>query len=159
LLQAQPHALAERLGMGREASGFGLAVSVVREFALLAIERQQSSLGVPSAALVLAQRHDVGKVGFREPLYLLVQPRSGAAQVGPSRLHLLRQPVPAASPLHRMHDHLRRGEHLAQVAPDQLLQRSARDVPRRAMFARRLSRDLRLGSADVVVVSPPHVPP
>jgi len=90
LLQAQPHALAERLGMGREASGFGLAVSVVREFALLAIERQQSSLGVPSAALVLAQRHDVGKVGFREPLYLLVQPRPGAAQVRSSCLHLLR---------------------------------------------------------------------
>jgi hypothetical protein len=28
--------------------------------------------------------------------------------------------VPAAGPLHRVRYHLRRGEHLAQVAPDQL---------------------------------------
>jgi hypothetical protein len=159
LLQTLPHALAERLSMSRKASGFGLTISVVCELAFLAIERQQSSLGIPSAALVLAHRHDAGKVGFREPLNLLVQPRPGAAQVGSSRLHFLRQPVPAASPLHRVHDHLRRGEHLAQVAPDQLLQRLARDVPRRAMFARRPSRGLHLGSADIVVVAPPYVPP
>jgi hypothetical protein len=145
--------------MSRKASGFSLTISVVREFTLLASERQQSSLGVPSTALVLAQLHDAGKVGLREPLYLLLQPRPGAAQVCSSRLHLLRQPVPTTSPLHRMRDHLRRGEHLTQVAPDQLLQRSARDVPRRAMFARRLSRGLRLGSADIVIVAPPHVPP
>ena len=159
LLQTLPHALAERLGMSRKASDFGLTISVMCEFAFLDVERNQPSLGVPSAALILAQRHDTSKVGFREPLYLLVQPRPGAAQVGSSRLHLLRQPVPAASPLHRVHDHLRRREHLAQIAPDQLLQRSAWDVPRRAMFARRLRRGLRLGSANIVVVAPPHVPP
>jgi len=145
--------------MSRKASGFGLTISVVCEFAFLAIERDQPSLGIPSAALVLAQRHDAGKVGFREPLYLLVQPRPGAAQVRSSCLHLLRQPVSAASPLHRVHNHLRCGEHLAQVAPDQLLQRSARDVPCRAMFARRLRGGLRLGSADIIVVAPPYVPP
>jgi hypothetical protein len=145
--------------MSRKASGFGLTIRVVGEFAFLAIERGQPSLGVPSAALVLPQRHDAGKVGFREPLDLLLQPRPGAAQVRASCLHLLRQPVPAASPLHRVHDHLRRGEHLAQVAPDQLLQRSARDVSRRARFARRRRGGLRLGSADIVVVAPPHMPP
>jgi hypothetical protein len=144
--------------MSRKVSDFGLTIRVVGELAFLAIERGQPSLGVPSAALVLAQRHDASKVGFREPLDLLLQPRPGAAQVGASRLHRLRQPVPAASPLHRVHDHLRRGEHLAQVAPDQLLQWSARDVPRRAMRTRRRRRGRRLGSADIVVVAPPHVP-
>jgi hypothetical protein len=144
--------------MSRKASGLGLTIRLVGELAFLALERDQPSLGVPSPALVLAQRHHAGKVGFREPLDLLVQSRPGAAQVGASRLHLLRQPVPAASPLHRVHDHRWRGEHLAQVAPDQLLQRSARDVPRRARFARRRCGGLRLGSADIVVVAPPHVP-
>ncbi len=71
LLQALPHAAAERLGMGREASGFALAVGVVHEFALLAIERQQPDLGVPPAALILAQGHHAGEIGLREPLDLL----------------------------------------------------------------------------------------
>jgi hypothetical protein len=126
--------------MSREASGFGLVVSVACEVALLAIEHLQSSLGLPSAALVLAQRHDASKVGVREALNLLMQPRPGTAQVVASRLHLLRQPAPATSPLHRLHNHLRRGENRAQVAPDQLLERLARDTARRAMLARRLSR-------------------
>ena len=75
--------------MSRKASDFGLTIRVVGELAFLAIERGQPSLGVPSAALVLAQRHDASKVGFREPLDLLVQPRPGAAQVRTSRLHRL----------------------------------------------------------------------
>jgi hypothetical protein len=39
LLQTLPYVLAERLGMGREAGSFGLAVSIVRELAFLVIER------------------------------------------------------------------------------------------------------------------------
>jgi len=54
--------------MGRKVSDLGLTIRVVGELALLAIERGQPSLGVPSAALVLAQRHDASEVGFREPL-------------------------------------------------------------------------------------------
>src|SRR4051794_16392461 len=103
--------------MGCEASGFALAVGLVNPFALLAIERLQLSLGLPPAAFVLLQRYHAGKVSLCEPLDLLVQPRPGATQVGPARLRLLRQPMPAAGPLQRMRDHLRRGEHLAQVAP------------------------------------------
>ena len=91
--------------MSGEASDFSLTIRVVDELAFLAIERGQPSLGVPSVALVLAQRHDASKVGLREPPDLLLQPRPGAAQVGASRLHLLQQPVPAASPFHRVHDH------------------------------------------------------
>jgi hypothetical protein len=158
LLQALPHALAERLGMGREASGFGLAVGVAREFAFLAVERQQPALRVLPAALVLAQRHHAGEIGLGQPLDLLLQPCPGTAQVGPPCLHLLRQPVPAAGPLHRMRDHLRRGEHLAQVAPDQLLKGPAGYAARRAAFARRPRGGPRPGPADVVVVAPPHVP-
>ena len=138
LLQALPHTLAESLGMGREASGFGLAVGVVREFAFLAVQREQPTFGVLPAALVLVQRHHAGKVGFGEPFDLLVQPLPGAAQIVPPRLHLLRQPVPPARPLHRVHDHLRRGEHLAKVAPDQFLKGPAGDVARWAAFACRL---------------------
>ena len=53
LLQALSHTPAERLGMGGEASGFALAVSTVREFAFLPIERGQPTFGVLPAALVL----------------------------------------------------------------------------------------------------------
>src|SRR3712207_1835249 len=75
LLQALPHAAAERLDMGREASGFALAIGVLHEFALLALDRQQPGLGVPPAAVVLGQRHHPGEIGLREPLDLLAQPR------------------------------------------------------------------------------------
>ena len=71
-LQAPPHALAERLGMGRETSGFGLAVGVAREFAFLAVERNQPALRVLPAVLVLAQRHHAGEIGLGQPLDLLV---------------------------------------------------------------------------------------
>jgi hypothetical protein len=90
LLQALSHTPAERLGMGGEASGFGLAVSAVREFAFLAIKRGQPTFGVLPTTLVFGQRHHAGKVGFCKTLDLLVQSRPGAAQVGPARLHLLR---------------------------------------------------------------------
>ena len=72
LLQALPHPPAERRGMARETSGLCPAVGVVREFAFLAIERQQPALGIPPAALVLVQLYHAGKVGLREPLDLLV---------------------------------------------------------------------------------------
>jgi hypothetical protein len=157
-LQAMPHAPAERLGMGREASGFGLAVGVTREFAFLTIERQQPTFSVLPAALVLAQRHHAGEIGLGQPLDLLLQPCPGTAQVSPPCLHFLWQPVPAASPLHRMRDHVRRGEHLTQVAPDQFLEGPARNTARRAAFARCLRGGLRPGPTDVVVVTPPHVP-
>jgi hypothetical protein len=49
--------------------------------------------------------------------------------------------VPAARPRHRVRDHLGRGEHLAQVAPDQLLQRAGRDVARRQRSPGTSSRD------------------
>ena len=53
LLQALPYALTERLGMRREAGGFGVAVGIARELAFLAIECHQPALRVPPAVLVL----------------------------------------------------------------------------------------------------------
>jgi len=144
--------------MGREASGFDLTVGIAREFAVLAIECDQPALRVLPAVLVLGQRHHAGEIGLRQPLDLLAQPCTGTAQVGPPCLHLLWQPVPAARPLHCMRDHLRRGEHLAKVAPNQFLKGTAGDAARRAAFACRLRRGPRSRPADVVVVAPPHMP-
>lgn len=158
LLQPLSHTSAERLGMGGEARCFGLAVSTVREFAFLAIEHGQPTFGVLPAALVFGQRHHAGEIGFCEALDLLVQARPGTAQIGSSCLHLLRQPVSPAGPLHCVRDHCGGGQHLAQVAPNQLLQRPARDAARRAALARRQGRRLRRGPADIVVVAPPHMP-
>ncbi len=158
LLETVPHAPAERFGMGSKASGLVLAAGVVHELALLAIKCQQPGFGVAPTALILVQQHHAVKIGLREPLDLLAQPRPGAMQVGPARLHFLRQPMPAAGPLHRVRDHLRGGQHLAQIAPDQLLQWSARDVARRAALARRQRGRRRRGPAHVVVVAAEHVP-
>jgi hypothetical protein len=129
----------------------------LQEFALLAIERQQPGFGVPATPLVLSQWHHAGHVGFGEPLDLLAERCPTSAKVGPASLHLLRQPAPAAGPLHRMRDHLRRGEDFAQVAPDQLLQRPGRDVASRTAFARRQHGQLCLGAAQVVVIAFRHV--
>jgi hypothetical protein len=129
-----------------------LPLDIGREFLLLAFERPRAGLDLTPAPVVLGQRNDPGEVGFREPLDLLAQRCPATAQVGAARLQLLRQPVPAARPLHRVRDHSRGREHLAQVAPDQLLQRSGGDVAGRATVARREDPHLRLGAAQVVVV-------
>ena len=129
----------------------------MQEFALLAIERQQPGFGIPATPLVLSQWHHAGHVGFGEPLDLLAERCPASAKVGPARLQLLRQPVPAAGPLHRMRDHLRRGEDLAQVAPDQFLQRPGRDVASRTPLARHQHGQLCLGAAQIVVVARRHV--
>ena len=121
--------------MGCQASRLALAFGIVREFGLLPVQRLQPRLGVAPAALVFGHRHDTGKIGVREPLDLLAESRPAAAQVGPARLQLLWQPVAAACALHRVRDHLGCGKHLAQIAPDQVVQGTSRDVARRAALA------------------------
>ena len=131
--QALAHTATERLGVGCQASRLALAFGIMRELEFLPVQRLQPCLGVAAAALVFGQRHDASQIGVREPLDLLAESRPTAAQVGSARLQLLRQPVAAARPRHRVRDHLRRGGHLAQVAPYQVVQGASRDVARRAV--------------------------
>jgi hypothetical protein len=56
-----------------------------------------------------------------------------------------------------MRDHLRRGEDLTQVAPDQFFQWPGRDVAGRTPLARHQHGQLCLGAAQVVVVTRRHV--
>jgi len=153
------HALTEHVGLGREPGSFALAVGVLQEFALLTIERQQPGFGIPATPLVLGQWYHTGHVGFGEPLDLLTERYPASAKVGATSLQLLRQPVPTAGPLHRMRDHLRRGEDLTQVAPDQFFQRPGRDVASRTPLAWHHHRQLRFGAAKVVVVALRHMTP
>ena len=147
------HALTEHLGLGREPGSFALAVGVLQEFALLAIERQQPGFGIPATPLVLGQWYHTGHVGFGEPLDLLAERYPASAKVGTTSLQLLRQPVPTAGPLHRMRDHLRRSEDLTQVVPNQLLQRSGWDVAGGTALARCQQGQLCLCAAQVVIVA------
>jgi hypothetical protein len=141
------HALTEHLGLGREPGSFALAVGVLQEFALLAIERQQPGFGIPATPLVLGQWYHTGHVGFGEPLDLLAERYPTSTKIGPSSLQLLRQPVLAAGPLHRMCNHLWCSEDLTQVAPDQLLQWPGWDVAGRTALARYQYGQLCLGAA------------
>ena len=150
--QSLAHAFAERLGMGGQSGRFVLAPGVVRKVVFLAVKRGQPRFDVAPATLVFGQRQHAGKVGLREPFDLLGKRRPATAQVGPACLQFLREPVSAAGTLHRMRDHLRRGQHLAYVAPHQVFQRTGRNVARRAALARRQQPHLRLGPAKVVVV-------
>ena len=136
--QALAHTAAERLGMGCQASRLALAFGITREFESLPVQRLQPCLGVAPASFVFGQGHDAGQIGVCEPLDLLAESRPAAAQVGSARLQLLRQPVAAARPRHRVRDHLRHGDHLAQVAPSQVVQGASWDgsVRRRAFEAK-----------------------
>jgi hypothetical protein len=87
--------------MGGQAGRLAPAPGLVLEVVLLAVQGLQPGFGVAPAALVLGQRNHAGEVGLGEPLDLLAQRGPAAAQVGPARLQLLRQPVPAARPRHR----------------------------------------------------------
>ncbi len=133
--QALAYTAAERLGVGCQASRLALAFGIAREFESLPVQRLQPCLGVAAAAFVFGQRHDAGQISVREPLDLLAESRPAAAQVGSARLQLLRQPVAAARPRHRVRDHPRRGDHLAQVAPDQVVQGASWDGACRAALA------------------------
>src|SRR5215207_1456058 len=53
LLQAVPHASAEHLGLVCEPSSFALTVSVLQQFALLAIKRRQSTFSITTTSFVL----------------------------------------------------------------------------------------------------------
>ncbi len=96
--QSLPHTPAERLGVGGQLSGLVLALGVVHEIPLLALQRQQARIEVAPAALVLGQAHHAGEVGLGEPLAVLAEGRPAAPQPGPPGLQLLWQPMPAARP-------------------------------------------------------------
>ncbi len=55
LVQAFPYAVAKRLGLGCEPSSLALTVSVLQQFALLAIKRGQSGFDITTPPLVLGQ--------------------------------------------------------------------------------------------------------
>jgi hypothetical protein len=133
--QALAHAPAERLGVGGQAGRLTLPLGVARELTPLSVQRQQSTITVAPTALVLGPRHHPGEIGVREPLELLAQRGPAATQVGPTRLQLLRQPAAAARPPHRVRDQLGCRQHRTQVAPDQRLQGTGRNIARRAALA------------------------
>ena len=92
--------------MRRQPGGVALSLGIACEFLVLAFERPQAGLGFAPAPVILGQRDNPGEVSFREPLDLLAQSRPATAQIGAACLQLLRQPVPAARPLHRARNHL-----------------------------------------------------
>jgi hypothetical protein len=128
-------------------------LGIRRQLLLLALEREPPQLVLVAPPLVLAERHDTGEVSLGQALELLNQAGPATPQIGAPCLQLLRQPVTAACPLHGMGDDRGILQHRAQIAPDQLLQRSGRDVARRTALPGHERPQLRLGAAQVVVVA------
>ena len=93
--------------MGRQPGRFVVALGVMCEVEVLAVECGQPRFDVTPTALVFGQRQHTGEIGLGEPLDLLAQRGPAAAQVGLTRLQLLRQPLPAARSRHRVRNHLR----------------------------------------------------
>ena len=119
--QALPNTAAERLGMSGQPGCLAVPLCLVHEVMLLAVQRLQPGLDIAPTPLKLAQRHDPGEIRLCEPFDLVVEGRPAPAQVGLAGLQLLRKPVPTARPFHRVRDHVRGRQDLAQVAPDQIL--------------------------------------
>jgi hypothetical protein len=121
--------------MGGQTSRLALTLGVLLKLMLLPIERLQPVIGIAPTSLVFGQRYHSGEISVRQPLKLLTEGGAATAQIGLTCLQFLWQPVSATCPLHGVCDHLRSVEHLAQVAPDQFLQRTCRDVARWAALA------------------------
>ena len=125
--QALPNTAAERLGIGGQPGRLAVPLRLVHKIMLLVFQRLQPGLGIAPTPLKLAQRHHPGEISLCEPFDLMAEGRPAPAQVGLARLQLLGEPVPTARPFHRVRDHIRSRQDLAQVAPDQLLQGTSRD--------------------------------
>jgi hypothetical protein len=116
--QALPNTAAERLGMGCQPGRLAVPLRIMHEVMLLAFNGLQPGLGIAPTPLKLAQGHHPGEISLCEPFDLLAEGRPASAQVGLAGLQLLRDPVPTARPFHRVRDHIRSRQDLAQVAPD-----------------------------------------
>lgn len=88
-----------------------------RQLVLLARERVLPLLQVASAPFVLLQRDHGTPIGLRQPLHLLDALVAGTPQLLPSRLQILRQPLPACGPGECLGDLVGMRKHGAQVLP------------------------------------------
>src|SRR4051812_42685717 len=119
LIQPRPHAPAERLRAQANTSEFGLAVYLRFQLAQLGVEGLPFLVQSVAPAPELVETHNTRQVGLREPLDLLLNTGLPAPQRLPTRLQILRQPMPAVRPPQGKADGLRLVQQLAQILPDQ----------------------------------------
>src|SRR5919205_2001022 len=155
--QALLYAPAERLDMPGELGRRVMLLGVACKLLLLAIQPDQPGLDLAPPTLVFAKRDNAAQVCLREPIELLDETGSTAPQSGTTGLQLLGQPMPTTGSLHRVCDHLRMPQDLAQVTPDKILKRARRDVSRLATLSRDKSAHQRLRAAEIIVVPSPQM--
>jgi hypothetical protein len=78
-------------------------------------------------SLVLFQLEDIGQVGIREPLHLVLQADTCFAQILPSRLQFLREPVASLGALERHRNAFGMGQHFTQILPHQVIELMCRN--------------------------------
>jgi transposase len=130
--QPRRHPLAERPQRGDETGHPVEPIGLAGEASLLLGQGRGPRLQLAAAAAVLRQRDDAPEVRLGQPVQLPGHGRLPLPQPVPPRLELLRVPRPDHRTAKRIGDGLWVTEQLAQVPPDQFVDRPARDVPRRA---------------------------
>jgi hypothetical protein len=91
---------------------------------------------VPSP-LVFFQGTDARQVGFRPAFRLLRNAHARLAQILPTRLQFLREPLPALCPLQRLCETLWMQKGLTEVRPDQFVQLLNREKARGTLLGAR----------------------
>src|SRR4051795_13671215 len=119
LIQPRPYAPAERLRAQANTGEFGLAVYLRFQLAQLSFKRLPFLVQSVAPAPELVETHNTRQVGLGEPLDLLLNTGLPAPQRRPTRLQILRQPMPAMRPLQGKADGLRLVQQPAQILPDQ----------------------------------------
>src|SRR4051795_3550396 len=118
LIQPRPHAPAEGLYAQANTGEFGLMVHLRLQLAQLGFEGLPFLVQPAAPAPELVETHNPPQVGLGEPLDLLLNAGLPAPQRLPTRLQILRQPMPAVRPLQGKADGLRLVQQPAQILPD-----------------------------------------
>src|SRR5215217_3065633 len=107
LIQPRPHVPAERLYAQANTGELGLTVHLRFQLAQLGVEGLPFLVQPAAPAPELVEAHNPRQVGRGEPLDLLLNAALPAPQRLPTRLQILRQPMPAVPPLQGKSDSLR----------------------------------------------------
>src|SRR3954452_9582038 len=119
LIQPHPHASAEGLHAQANTGEFGLAVYLRFQMAQLGVEGLPFLVHLAAPAPELVETDNTRQVSLGEPLDLLLNAGLAAPQRLPTRLQILRQPMPAVRPLQGKADCLWLVQQPAQILPDQ----------------------------------------
>jgi hypothetical protein len=147
--KAWAYPLAERLNGAHDLCDDLALVHLGLQLLALSLERAELVVQRLTTSAVLRERHRSRLVGIPYPLPLAQKVVDSLLQLGAARLPLLRQPRSCLCPLERLGKAGWVCEYVAQILPDELIQRLGWDVAGRTAAVGMLWASLRFAGAQI----------